>query len=90
MVGCATARQPTLSACASTRTDPVLRTIRKTEYAELVALFFLQGAALGMWFVPLSTVLDAHGLHAIKPFAFAASALAAMVSPYPSRVAIWC
>ena len=59
----------------------VLRTIRKAEYAELVALFFLQGAALGMWFVPLSTVLDAHGLHAIKPFAFATSALAAFVSP---------
>ena len=59
----------------------VLRTIRKAEYAELVALFFLQGAALGMWFVPLSTVLDAHGLHAIKPFAFSASALAAFVSP---------
>jgi MFS family permease len=59
----------------------VLRTIRKAEYAELVALFFLQGAALGMWFVPLSTVLDAHGLHGIKPFAFAATALAAFVSP---------
>lgn len=59
----------------------MLRTIRKAEYAELVALFFLQGAAMGMWFVPLSTVLDAHGLHAIKPFAFAASALAAFVSP---------
>jgi MFS family permease len=59
----------------------VLRTIRKAEYAELVALFFLQGAALGMWFVPLSTVLDANGLHAIKPFAFAASALAAFISP---------
>jgi MFS family permease len=59
----------------------VLRTIGKAEYVELVALFFLQGAALGMWFVPLSTVLDAHGLHAIKPFAFAASALAAFVSP---------
>jgi MFS family permease len=59
----------------------VLRTIRKAEYAELIALFFLQGAALGMWFVPLSTVLDAHGLHAIKPFAFATSALAAFVSP---------
>jgi MFS family permease len=59
----------------------VLRTIRKAEYAELVALFFLQGAALGTWFVPLSTVLDAHGLHAIKPFAFAATALAAFVSP---------
>ncbi len=59
----------------------VLRTIRKAEYAELITLFFLQGAALGMWFVPLSTVLDAHGLGAIKPFAFAASALAAFVSP---------
>jgi len=59
----------------------VLRTIRKAEYAELVALFFLQGAALGMWYVPLSTVLDAHGLGAIKPFAFATSALAAFVSP---------
>jgi nucleoside transporter len=59
----------------------VLRTIRKAEYAELVVLFFLQGAALGMWIVPLSTVLDAHGLHAIKPFAFAATALAAFLSP---------
>src|SRR5439155_17853559 len=54
---------------------------RRAEYAELVALFFIHGAALGMWFVPLSTVLDAHGLHAIKPYAFATSALAAFVSP---------
>jgi MFS family permease len=59
----------------------MLRTLRKVEYAELVALFFLQGAALGMWLVPLSTVLDAHGLAAIKPFAFASSAVAAFVSP---------
>jgi MFS family permease len=59
----------------------VLRTLRRAEYAELVALFFLQGAALGMWFVPLSAVLDAHGLNAIKPFAFASNALAAFVSP---------
>jgi len=59
----------------------VLRTIRKAEYAELTALFFIQGAALGMWFVPLSTVLDAHGLRHIKPYAFAASAVAAFVSP---------
>ncbi len=59
----------------------MLRTVRKAEYAELVALFFLQGAALGMWFVPLGTVLVAHGLQAIKPFAFATSALAAFVSP---------
>ena len=59
----------------------MLKTIRKLEYAELVALFFLQGAALGMWLVPLSTVLDAHGLRAIKPFAFASTGLAAFVSP---------
>src|SRR2546422_6339923 len=59
----------------------VLRTIRRAEYAELIALFFLQGAALGMWFVPLSNVLDAHGLHDIKPFAFAASGVAAFISP---------
>lgn len=51
------------------------------EYIELVALFFIHGAALGMWFVPLSAVLDAHGLHAIKPFAFATSATACFVSP---------
>jgi MFS family permease len=59
----------------------VLRTIRKAEYAELVTLFFLQGAALSMWVVPLSTVLDAHGLRAIKPFAYAAASVAAFVSP---------
>ena len=59
----------------------VLRTLRKAEYFELVTLFFIQGAALGMWFVPLSTVLDANGLHAIKPFAYAASAVAALISP---------
>src|SRR2546421_9847680 len=59
----------------------VLRTIRRAAYAELVALFFIQGAALGMWFVPLSTVLEANGLGAIKPYAFAASALAAFISP---------
>ena len=59
----------------------MLRTLRRAEYAELITLFFIQGAAMAMWFVPLSNVLDAHGLHAIKPFAFAASALAAFVSP---------
>jgi len=59
----------------------VLRTIRRAEYAELTILFFIQGAALGMWFVPLSTVLDAHGMHDIKPFAFATWALASFISP---------
>ncbi len=37
--------------------------------------------AMGAWFVPLSTVLDAHGLQSIKPLAFATSATAAFVSP---------
>src|SRR2546429_7166511 len=59
----------------------VRRATRWPEYAELAALFFIHGAALGTWFVPLSTVLDAHGLHTIKPYAFATSALAAFVSP---------
>lgn len=59
----------------------MLRTIRRAEYAELIALFFLQGAALSIWFVPSSTVLDANGLREIRPFAFAASAIAAFVSP---------
>jgi len=36
---------------------------------------------MGMWFVPLTTVLAAHGLENIRPYAFAASALAAFVSP---------
>ena len=50
----------------------VLTRIRRAGHAGLVLLFFIQGAALGIWFVPLSMVLDAHGLHAIRPFAFAA------------------
>jgi nucleoside transporter len=59
----------------------VLRTLRKLEFVELLGLFFLQGAALGIWFVPLSPVLDAHGYQSIKPLAFATSALAAFLSP---------
>lgn len=57
------------------------RALPWVEYTELTALFLIQGAAMGMWLVPLSTVLDAHGLHAIKPFAFASTAVAAFVSP---------
>ena len=63
----------------------VLPKTRLGEYIELVVLFFIQGAALGMWFVPLSTVLEAHGYHDgtrdIRPYAFAASAIAAFISP---------
>jgi MFS family permease len=50
-------------------------------YTELTALYFVQGASLGMWFVPLTSVLDAHGLQAIKPFVFATSGVAAFISP---------
>jgi len=59
----------------------MLRTLRKAEYAELMILFFIQAAAMAIWFVPLGPILDAHGMHVIKPFAFAATALAAFVSP---------
>ena len=56
-------------------------TLRRAEYAELIGLFFLQGAALGMWFVPLSSVLEAHGMAHLRPYAFATSGVAAFVSP---------
>lgn len=49
--------------------------------AGLIALFLLQGAALGMWFVPLGGVLEAHDEGALRPYAFAASAGAAFVAP---------
>lgn len=59
----------------------MLTTIRRAEYAELIILFFIQGAAMAMWFVPLSAVLDAHGYTGVKAYAFAASAVAAFISP---------
>ena len=55
--------------------------MRKAEYAELVILFFIQAAAMAIWFVPLGTILDANGLHEIKSLAFASSAVAAFISP---------
>jgi MFS family permease len=59
----------------------VLTTIRKAEYAELIGLFIVQGAAAAMWLVPLTTVLEAHGLSLIRPYAYAAMGLAAFISP---------
>ena len=59
----------------------VFKTLRRAEYFELMGLFFIQGAAMAAWFVPLGTVLDAHGMHHLKALAFATSALAAFVSP---------
>jgi nucleoside transporter len=55
--------------------------IRQAEYFELMGLFFIQWMAMSVWFVPLGPILDAYGLGAIKPFAFAASAVSAFVSP---------
>lgn len=76
------------------------RTLRWTDYAEVSVLFFLQTMSMGAWFVPLGPLLDAHGLHSIKSYAFATSATAAFVSPLlfgavadrhlgPARVLRW-
>lgn len=76
------------------------RALGKAEYAELMILFFIQAAGMAVWIVPLGPILDAHGLHVIKPYAFAANALAAFVSPLifgamadrhvpPARVLRW-
>jgi hypothetical protein len=59
----------------------VHRTGRWAEFGELLVLFFIHAMGMGMWFVPLTSVLDAYGLHAIRPYAFATSAIAALVSP---------
>jgi MFS family permease len=78
----------------------VLSTLRKSEYAELMILFFIQAAGMSIYFVPLGTILDANGLQGIKPYAFATNALASFVSPLifgamadrdvpPARVLRW-
>jgi MFS family permease len=51
------------------------------EQVELMGLLFLHGLAFASWFVPLGSVLDRAGLGSIKPMAFAASAIAALMSP---------
>jgi MFS family permease len=48
---------------------------------ELMGLLFLHGMAMAAWFVPMASILDEAGLQSIKPLAFAASALATMLSP---------
>ena len=59
----------------------MLKTLRKAEYFELTALFFIQSMAVAIWMVPLSMVFAAHGLRGLAPYAFAASALATFISP---------
>ncbi len=78
----------------------VQRANRRLEFAELSVLFFIQWMGLAAWTVPLTLVLNAHGLAAIQPFAFATTAIAAFVSPLffgamadrhlaPTRVLRW-
>jgi len=57
------------------------RPLRWADFAEMSILFWIQWAALGIWNVPLSPILDAHGLGALRPFAFATSGVAALFSP---------
>lgn len=65
-----------------------------------MGLLFLHGMAMAAWFVPLGIVLDKANLGSIKSMAFAASAVAAMLSPLffgaiadrsvpPTRVLRW-
>ena len=49
------------------------------EYGELAVLFFFQSMATGMWMVPLSRVLAAHSFPWLAPYAFATSAVPALV-----------
>jgi nucleoside transporter len=48
---------------------------------ELMALLFVHGMALASWFVPMGAVLKSAELGSFTPFAFAASAIAALMSP---------
>lgn len=48
---------------------------------KLAVLFFLLGGTLGTWGVSLASVLRAHGFESIVPYAFAATSVAALVSP---------
>lgn len=48
---------------------------------KLAVLFFLHGGTLGMWGVSLASVLRSHGFENIVPYAFAATSVAALVSP---------
>ena len=42
--------------------------VRAVEYGELAGLFFLQSVAAGSWLVPLTSVLAAHGLAALRAY----------------------
>lgn len=63
-------------------------------------MFLFHGMAMAAWYVPLSPMLDAEGYAGIRPYAFATSAVAALISPLvfgafadrsssPRRVLAW-
>lgn len=51
------------------------------EKAELMLLLFVHGMALAAWFVPMGGVLEAIEHSELVPYAFATSAIAALLSP---------
>lgn len=59
----------------------MVRELSWAERLELMGLLFLHGMALAAWFVPMGTVLQASGLGSWTPYAFGASAIAALLSP---------
>lgn len=63
------------------RFERVQEPSHRTGYGRLITLFFLHGMALSMWFVPLSTVLEANGLGSIRSYAYAVAGVAAFISP---------
>jgi len=60
---------------------PLQRELKWVEKLELMTLLFLHGMALGSWFVPIGSVLESANLRSVIPFAFATSAVAALLSP---------
>jgi nucleoside transporter len=48
---------------------------------KLCTLFCAQAHGIGLWYVPFSNVLRAHGLEMLTPYAFACSSVAAFISP---------
>lgn len=57
------------------------RSLPRIPRAGLSVLFFLHGIAMAAWFVPLSPVLEAHGYASLRSYAFATSAVAALLTP---------
>ena len=53
----------------------------RIRFAKLGAFFFIQWMGFAAWMVPLTLVLNAHGLQLIQPFAFATTAVGAILSP---------